>query len=164
MKSLRLSEESLEVYIEFCNEVERELGVGGIYQPIKAFAAKIAEQSLRISGVFTLFENSCAEFIDEETYEKGVTISRWYLQEVVRISKNDVVEDVSRHQQEVLNILKSRAAKGKEGLSIREIIHRCVTSQIRNTRRILSILETLEKNNLALLKEGKWSYSNNEML
>ena len=85
--------------------------MGVIYQPIKAFAAKIAEQSLRISGVFTLFENSCAEFIDEEAYEKGVTISRWYLQEVVNISKNDVVEDVSRHQQEVLNILKSRAEK-----------------------------------------------------
>ena len=161
MRKLILSDKSLEMYIDFCNEVERELGVGGIYHPIKAFAAKIAEQSLRIAGVFTLFENSCAEFIDEGMYKKGVTISRWYLQEVVRISKNDVVEEVTRHQQEVLNILKSRAAKGKEGLSIRDIIHRCVTSQIRNAKRVLSILETLEKHNLVLLKEGKWSYSNN---
>jgi len=161
MRKLILSDESLEMYIEFCNEVERDLGVGGIYHPIKAFAAKIAEQSLRIAGVFTLFENSCAAVIDQGMYEKGITISRWYLQEVVRISKNGVVEDVSRHQQEVLNILKSRAAKGKKGLSIRDIIHRCVTPQIRNTRRALSILETLEKHNLVFLKEGKWIYSNN---
>jgi hypothetical protein len=94
-------------------------------------------------------------------YEKGVIISRWYLQEVVRISKNDVFEDASRHQQEVLNILNSRNAKGKRGLSIRDIIHRCATPQIRNKKRVLSILESLEKAGSVFLNENEWSYNNN---
>jgi len=161
MRSLSLSERSVKLHLEFCNEVEKELGEGGIYQPVKTFAAKIAEQSLRLAGVFTLFEDSNAECIEEEMYEKGVIISRWYLQEVVRISKNDVFEDTSRHQQEVLNILNSRNAKGKRGLSIRDIIHRCATPQIRNKKRVLAILESLEKAGSVFLNENEWSYNNN---
>jgi hypothetical protein len=162
MRSLSLSDKSLKLHLEFCNEVERELGVGGLYQSVKTFAAKIAEQSLRIAGVFTLFEDSNAECIEEGMYEKSVIISRWYLEEVVRIARNDPFEDVGGYQKEVLNILKSRAAKEKKGLSVREIIHRCSSPQIRKKNRILSILENLEKGNLVSLNGNEWSFSKSQ--
>jgi len=162
IRSLRFCDKSLDLYTAFNNEIEKELGIGGIYHPVKAFAAKIAEQSLRIAGVFTLFEDSDAETIEEEIYEKSVGLSRWYLQEVVKISRNDMVEDITRHHQEVLNILKSRYLREKGGLTIRDIIHRCVTKPIRNKKRVLSILENLEKMDKVHYVQGRWKYAGNE--
>ena len=157
MKSIPLDKKSLEWYLNFNQEIEKELDIGGIYRPIKAFAAKLAEQSLRIAAVCSLFEDSNTQIITESTYAKAVVLSRWYLNEILNVSNNEDFDSITQHHKEVFNILQSRKNRGLSGLTLKEVIHRCVTKNIRNKNSLLPILESLQRQNMVSFDGKLWS-------
>lgn len=157
MKGIHLDKASMDRYIAFNNEIEQELDVGGVYRPIKAFAAKIAEQSLRIAAVCSFFEDSNAMIITETTYAKAVVLSRWYINEILNISNYDDFDTIDRSHKDVFNILLSRKNRGLSGLTLKEVTHRCVNKKIRNKRCLLPILESLQQQNMITFDGELWA-------
>lgn len=91
---LGYSKEAWTEIVSFHNRVELQLGNGGKYGDISGFAAKIAENALRLAAVFTFFENPMARQISIETMKNAVSLGEWYLYENLRIS-NQASQDVS---------------------------------------------------------------------
>jgi hypothetical protein len=108
LRELKLSPDAHRLNIEYYNEVELESGIGGRYQDIRPFASKTAEQARRIAGVITLFEGSSSSEIDEGAMKKGITLARWYLNEALRISNEDILDAQEENQNKILGLLKQK--------------------------------------------------------
>ena len=101
---------------EFYKAIELQSGVNGTYYHVRYFAAKIAEQSRRIAGVISLFENSSSEEISEKNMSKGITLAQWYLDEVLRIHNNENLEDDAMNFLNAINNLRTFTLSNAEGL------------------------------------------------
>jgi hypothetical protein len=67
------------------DEIERKIGPGGEYEPIRGFANKLAEHVARIAGVLTLVHNPEAGEIDAETLGRAVAIADFFASEALRL-------------------------------------------------------------------------------
>jgi hypothetical protein len=85
LRTLRLGASANEIRRDYQNQVERAVGVGGRYFPVRATANKTAEQACRIAGVLTLFDNPGAMEIDADTMNRACRLAKWYLNEALRI-------------------------------------------------------------------------------
>jgi hypothetical protein len=72
-------------WIKFHNEVEKRLGDGQMYAPVRAFGSKAAEHALRIAGVLTIVENAAAVRIDLNAMKRGIVLAKYYLDEWLRL-------------------------------------------------------------------------------
>jgi hypothetical protein len=82
---VKLSPEAFEQYKLYHDDIEVECGPAGRYLDIKATASKSAEHAIRIAGVLELFENPRSEIISLTSMSAGVSLSRYYLEEQLRI-------------------------------------------------------------------------------
>lgn len=108
---IRLSFEAKEVWKEFYESVESELGLTGRYKPCYSFAKKIAEHAARIAGILEIFQDLHALDISEETMRKAVAIAQWYLNEALRINGIAFVDQELELAQGVLEFLQKRNLK-----------------------------------------------------
>lgn len=85
---LNLSEGALVIWSEYEQYVELEQGAHGKYSEVKAYASKSAEQALRLAGVMTVVEQPEDErSVTEEVMARAISLSRFYLDEFVRLSE-----------------------------------------------------------------------------
>lgn len=84
-RDLRLSVDAKALWTEFHDDIETRLGPEGDLAPIKAFAAKLAEQAARIAGVLALFRDEHAVEIDLDTMQGGIRIADYFATERLRI-------------------------------------------------------------------------------
>lgn len=82
---LTLSKPAYARWVQFHDVMERQLAKGGLYEPIQGFAAKAAEQALRIAGVLSLLNNTTTIEIALEHLEAAVVLMEFYLAEHLRI-------------------------------------------------------------------------------
>lgn len=82
---LSLDTEGKQLYVGFHDNIERNLGKGGIYVPIRGFANKAAEHALRLAGVLTVVEDPDAEYIVGSTMTRGIELTLYYLGEALRL-------------------------------------------------------------------------------
>ena len=95
---LTLSAPADDLRREFANDIEAACRKGGKYHPVKASAAKTAEQAHRIAGILQLLADPesfktpegalcgpMAREISVDLLESGATLARWYLDEILRI-------------------------------------------------------------------------------
>ena len=69
----------------FADDVERELAPGGAFATITGLAAKLAEQALRLAGVFTFVSDPEASMIDESTMRNACQLTLWHGGEALRL-------------------------------------------------------------------------------
>jgi hypothetical protein len=140
-RRLRLSPEARQVWIDFADSVERQLGPRGDLQPISGFAAKLPEHAARIAGVLSMFENPDAVQIDAAALMNGITLSRHYAAAALRLHGQ------SRLDADLLNaemLLEWARLKADRGLISLPDIVQTGPNRIRETataRRLVKILE-----------------------
>lgn len=84
--ALPLTEQARRLWIDFYNEVERQLGADAPWASIRAFGSKLPEQAARIAGVMALVVNPDTDVIGVEAMEGGIELARYYAAEVFRVS------------------------------------------------------------------------------
>ncbi len=82
---LSLSQESCNRWIEFHNEIEYEMRPNGKYEQIKAVAAKIAENALRIAEILSVFEYINPSEVKITEINNAIKICEFYLSESLRL-------------------------------------------------------------------------------
>lgn len=101
-RSLVMSSDAKELWVAFYNTVEQELGEGGKYRGIRAFACKAAEHCLRLAAVLTLIEEPRAVEISVERIDAAILLTDFYLEENLRLTGNgsspseDMYEECAR--------------------------------------------------------------------
>jgi hypothetical protein len=91
-RKLRLSPEADIIWSSFSDEIEKEIGPGGKYEQIKAFAGKLAEQAARMAGIITLMEDFDATEISAMTMQNGGRLARYYAGEALRLFNSSLIE------------------------------------------------------------------------
>src|SRR4029078_4572488 len=79
-RPLPLSPEARQLWIQFADEIERQLGPRGELSQISGFAAKLPEHAARIAGVLAMFENPETPEIEARLLLNAMTISQHYAQ------------------------------------------------------------------------------------
>jgi hypothetical protein len=98
-RTLPLTPTAKKVWIELHNAVEKRLGSGEMYAPIRAFGSKAAEHALRIAGVLTIVENVAAIHVDLDAMEQGAVLVKYYLDEWLRlVDAGSVTDDLADAQ------------------------------------------------------------------
>ncbi|MGK2906298.1 MAG: YfjI family protein [Desulfuromonadales bacterium] len=107
-RELPLSDDALECYIRFHDEIESELRPSGKYSSIRGFASKGAEHACRIAGALTLYEDISAKIIPMAKMEQGVELGRYYLKEALRVIGAGAVNPDLELAEELLAWLQKR--------------------------------------------------------
>lgn len=98
--NLHLSEDAKAEYIAFHDETERQIGQRGSYAQIKGFSCKAGEHALRIAGTIHSIESFDELTIQVSTMKRAIEITRYYLDETLRIfSLESVPEEIELAEQ-----------------------------------------------------------------
>jgi hypothetical protein len=84
-QALELDETARLVWNDYADSIERQMGAGGKFEPIKRFANKLPEHATRIAGVLTLFENLACPFVMRDALERGILIANHFADEALRL-------------------------------------------------------------------------------
>jgi len=146
----------LDSYREFNDYIEKEISLGGTYYPVKAYAAKTGEQSLRIAGCLSLFDIPYEFEITKSAYERGKNLAKWYLDETLRISYHSGADLAEQKEQHILDLLESRWENKQTGMTLREIIHGFPLKNMRKKDDLLPVLNRLLEDNKIKNKDKIW--------
>ena len=78
---ISLSAEAKAMWVEYHNEVEARLNVGGEYAEVRDVASKSADNAARLAALFHIFEHGGGSAIGLEAMEAGCLVAAWHLQE-----------------------------------------------------------------------------------
>jgi hypothetical protein len=84
-RPLSLGAGAKKAWVAFHDRIERNLASGKVYEPIRAFACKVAEHALRIAGVLTIIDSFEAKGIPEQAMKAAITLAQYYLDEWLRL-------------------------------------------------------------------------------
>jgi hypothetical protein len=83
--ALALETAARALWIEYHDEVERELRPFGEFCEVRDFAAKAAENAARVAAIFHVIENGPEGTVTSQMFEAGAQITAWHLSEAMRI-------------------------------------------------------------------------------
>src|SRR5690606_2420465 len=117
-RTLTLSPSAKRRWIAVHDAIESDMGDGGEYASIRAWASKAPSQTLRIAGVLTLVSDPDASQIEAEEIDRAATLVLFALGEAVRIVGTAAVPVEIRNAEALLawchseriKLLHSRAA------------------------------------------------------
>lgn len=147
---LTLSHEAKNAWIAYHNEVELDLGPGKRYEPIRRFANKAAEHVLRMAGTMSLFDNLDIVQIEEECILRAITLTKYYLEENLRIHGYLSINPDLALAQKTLNWCWE---KGKEVVSLSELYQKGPI-EIRQAKKARMIMSILEEHGWAIPRHG----------
>ncbi len=84
-RTLEMDKGAEEALVHFYNSVETGQLQFGEFENIAAFASKIMENTVRIAGVLTLFDDINATFITKDMMQRAIVLGNHYIDEAVRI-------------------------------------------------------------------------------
>ena len=161
-QKITLSKEALLAYKKFSDALEKEIVLGGDYYSVKSFAAKTAEQSLRIAACLSLFDSGNHE-LTQEAYERGAVIAKWYLDETLRITCKPELDSSGENSHHILKTLESRWRRKKTGMTLREITHTFPIPTMRKKNALLPLLETLVDQSKIKYDNNMWYYHHKKL-
>jgi putative DNA primase/helicase len=82
--ALRFTSAAQKAWIDFYNDVERELRAGGDMTEIRDVASKAADNAARLACLFHVFQHGPSGSIDEECVRSAAQIVGWHLYEARR--------------------------------------------------------------------------------
>lgn len=151
-RPIDLTQEAKSAWVQFHDRVEMAMGPDGPFENLRDVAGKAAENAARIAGILTIVDDPCAPSIAGGTMASACELMTWYLNEALRLS------GLHRHPPALRNAVSLLAwlqAKGKEEISVREIMQ-FGPSAIRRKAEAEAALSRLEEHGwLAKLGEGR---------
>ena len=140
---LRVSVDAKQLWIKAYNAIEVELREHGTLKAISPIAAKMAEQILRIAGVLTLFNEPQASKINEQVMLDAIELGGWYLNEALRVRKNNSLDLGVTDAEDLKNYLVSQG----NALFVRRDVQRSGPNKLRNDKnRLDAAFELLQDN------------------
>ena len=76
-----------EIFYQFSDNIERQMGKGGSLEGLKDVGAKIPENAARIAAVLTLVDNIAARSVPTEIMYQAMQLADWYLGEADRLNE-----------------------------------------------------------------------------
>jgi hypothetical protein len=145
-RALPLSFEAKNSWVLFHDEIDRSLKPDGALYSIRRMANKAAEQALRISGILTLMENFEACSIPSGAMERAIALTRYYLDEALRIADMSFLDSDLELAQAVLMWMKKKAAieSHEKIFSLQEIYQKAGPRGVRNKKMAQKVMGILE--------------------
>jgi Protein of unknown function (DUF3987) len=138
---LRLDAGATKVWRTFADDVEGQIGRGGVLEPIIGFANKLPEHAARLATVLTLIEDPAANDVTQEFMARGIVLAQHYSSEALRLFQGAKVDRDLRLAAQLLDWLVSW---GDPNVSLPDI-YQFGPNAIRDRKtalRVVGILET----------------------
>lgn len=116
-RQIQLSAAARKLWAAFADECESELAAGQRLEPVRAFANKLAEHALRLSAVLELVDNPAATEISTATFERAMTLARYYAGEALRLFEQGAASIEIQRAEKVLVWLHEKWGKPTVGLA-----------------------------------------------
>ena len=81
---MKLSPEAKSAWVDFYNQIETELKVGGELFDVRDVASKVADNAARLAALFQVFEHGMGSMVCVECLEAACRIVAWHLYEARR--------------------------------------------------------------------------------
>jgi putative DNA primase/helicase len=155
-KTLDLSGDALNHWVEFYNHIEQSLAVGGYAEFIRPAAARAAENAARLAAIFHVFENGLEGEIDKAHMVSACKIVQWHLSETKRFRyRLDMPEhfvQAGAMSKRIAAFCRTRKAEGvKEWsqVSHRQLLRDCKVSGVKSHKELRPVIaELLEAGHL----------------
>lgn len=85
-EEIRLTDDAEAIYSAYSKELKRLRNPNEIYAPVEAYGARAAENALRIAGCLLLIHNPDARVLTLDFMQRGIELSRWYMDEILRVT------------------------------------------------------------------------------
>lgn len=136
---LILSDEAHAEYDRFFDHIEAARQPEGEYAPVNGYAKRAAEQALRIAGVLTLAHAPACRVVDLEHMVAGINLADWYLDEILRITLDDMASpEILRAEK----LLQWYVTRGIKTTSLRQVL-RYGPSSLREKKEVEAAISTL---------------------
>lgn len=156
-RRLELSPEAKSAWITFHDELDRQCGPDGFYQPVQRTACKAAEQVLRIAGVLTLFDHLEATHVSLEAVERAILLVKFYLDEALRLFEAGYFDPNLELAQKVLNWMEKKATEPSKTFTLIELYQRAGPRGIRTKKDAEKIIRILEEHKkVERLAQSEW--------
>ena len=116
-RRLELDGRAADLWRAFTDDTERQIGPGGMLEPVRGFANKLAEHAARLAGVIQLVETPQASGIGGEAMEHGITLARFYAGEALRLFHTGAIPPEVAQAELLLNWLHAGWGKPFVGIS-----------------------------------------------
>jgi len=134
---------ALDIFSEYQERIEDEIDLDGDsrkYDMVRRYAKRSAEQAVRLAGVLTVAWNPHSRQVDPQAMESGCRLAKWYLDEILRISLDDLASPEVRRAEELLDFL----WKKKITLTSTRQILRFGPAKLREKKAVDEAVKTLE--------------------
>jgi hypothetical protein len=82
---MTLTPDARDLWVQFHDAVEYDLGPSGALHSIRAFGAKIGEHAGRLAAVLTVYGNPDAMHVDAQSMACGIALTQHYAAEMLRL-------------------------------------------------------------------------------
>ncbi len=123
-RTLLLASDAKDVWVRFHDWIQDHLLPNGIFRPISGIAAKAAEHALRLAATLTLVEDLSTKAISLEHAKNGITLTRFYLTEALRIFHTAKTNPDLLIAEKVLAWLRSREGVERNLVSLPDLYQR----------------------------------------
>ena len=83
--AMTLTPDARDLWVQFHDAVEYDLGPSGALHSIRAFGAKIGEHAGRLAAVLTVYGNPDAMHVDAQSMACGIALTQHYAAEMLRL-------------------------------------------------------------------------------
>jgi len=141
-KTMTLSNAAHLAWLNFFNDVENRINMGGDLHSIKAFASKIGENAIRIAAILEFFSSGRLE-ISSESIAAGIVIAQYFLMHHQQLFNQTPV--APKFDTEILfeAIVKRRMKTGVQFWSRNFLIHRLPTALRHHGRGVKALNELI---------------------
>ena len=133
--------DAVALWMEYADSIEASQVAGGVYENIRGFAGKMAENASRIAGVMTLVENLEATTISKDSLNNAITIMNYFGEQALAMFESSRVGPDMLNAEKLLNWLKHQWTENY--INVRTVSRYVIRSKSSNedSRRAIKILE-----------------------
>ena len=154
--TLDLSDDAKLAWVEFHNEVERELKQDGQMADVRDIASKAADNVARLAALFHLYERHSEGAINKDFVERASAIVTWHLFEAKRFLQQIATPTHINNAIKIDNYILRYCREHKtDTLSQSFILQRGTVRDAKTLK--TALLELVEANRIKLFTEGKAS-------
>ena len=156
LKMLELDEQAKEIWVQFHDKLEVDLGPGKPLHDVRDVASKTAENAARIAAVFFAFSTlgKRSQKISKDFMESACAVALWHLYEAQRFFNEITIPLEQEHAQKVEERLIVRCRNGGTSeITKRELQQNGPVRDGKQLDAALNILEDLER--CRIFKDGK---------
>jgi len=118
-RSICLSADARNLFIQWHDAVEADLGPGGRFEGIVGFAGKLPEHSVRLAAIMSCFEDRNVQEVSDKALAAGIKLAQFYAAEALRLYGVGAADEDSEHADVIIQWVRSQQLKvvGKRFLS-----------------------------------------------